>query len=233
MLNLRAIVGIAAACALLALTGCAVKPQLAVPMSASALSTKDTRIGVAMTPLPKPDTYFPGAGCLLCMAAASAANSSLTSHAATLSAAELQKLKPTLADLISKRGATPVVIAEDINLEAFPKRDAAQMNFARTDLSALRTKYNIDKLVLINVSVVGFERSYSSYFPTSDPKASLDGGAGLIDLKTHAYEWYQPLVVRRASDGPWDEPPKYPGLSNSYYQVLEMAADQVVKPFKL
>jgi len=232
-LNLRAFVASAAACALLVLTGCATKPQLPVSMNSTTLSAKGTRIGVAMTSLPTVDTSFPGAGCLLCMATASVANSSLTAYTKTLNHEDLPKLKQAVADLIRKRGAEPVVIAEDLKLDAFSDRPAsAEGNFARKDYSPMLKKYGIDKLLLIDIRELGFERTYSAYVPTSDAKAVLRGSAALIDLKTHALEWYQPLAIVRASDGAWDEPPKFPGLSNAYFQVIELSKDEVLKPLK-
>ena len=49
------------------LLGCASSPQLPVSFTDNALSG---RVGVVMTALPKVDTSFPGASCLLCLAAA-------------------------------------------------------------------------------------------------------------------------------------------------------------------
>jgi len=232
-LKFRAFAAGAAACALLALTGCATKPQLAVSLNRATLSTQGTRVGVAMTPLPKIDTSFPGANCLLCIATASVANSSLTAHTKTLNHEDLPKLKQAVADLIRKRGVEPVILADDVKLDAYPDRAvSADGNFARKDYSALLKKHGIDKLLLIDIREIGFERTYSSYVPTSDPKAVLRGSASLIDLKTHTLDWYQPLAIMRASDGVWDEPPKFPGLSNAYFQVIELTKDEVLKPLQ-
>jgi len=232
-LNFRVLIAASAACAILILTGCATKPQLPVAMNQAGVSTPGTRVGIAMAPLPKVDTSFPGAGCLLCMAAASVANSSLTTYTKGLTYEDLPKLKQTLADLIRKRGAEPVVIDEDLNLDGLPDRAAsADGNFARKDFSATQKKYRVDKLLLVDLKLIGFERTYASYYPTSDPKAVVRGSAMLVDLKTHALEWYRPLTVMRASDGAWDEPPKFPGLSNAYFQALEVTADEVLTPFK-
>ena len=232
-MNLRAFVAASAACVLLILTGCATKPQAPVAMNSTGLSAPGVRIGVAMTPLPKVDTSFPGANCLLCMAAASVANSSLTAYTKALTYEDLPKLKQALSDLIRKRGAEPVLIDEDLSLDGFPDRAVStDGNFARKDFSAMQKKHRIDKLLLIDLRLIGFERTYASYFPTSDPKAVVRGSAMLVDLKSHALEWYQPVMVMRASDGAWDEPPKFPGLSNAYFQALEVTADEVLTPFK-
>lgn len=232
-MNFRSLVVGTVACVLLVLTGCATKPQLPVPMNKAALSAQSTRVGVAMTPLPKVDTFFPGASCLLCLGAASVANSSLTTYTKALTHEDLPKLKQAVAELVRQRGAVPVMITEDVKPDAFPDRSVgAEGGFARKDYSAMQKKYGIDKLLLVDVSMLGFERTYASYFPTSDPKAMLRGSAALIDLKTHALEWYQPLAITRASDGAWDEPPKFPGLSNAYFQVIELTKDEVLKSLK-
>jgi hypothetical protein len=37
--------------------------------------------------------------------------------------------------------------------------------------------------------------------------------------------------VYQNSDGPWDEPPKYPGMTNAYFSALETARDRFLEPF--
>ncbi|HKX43442.1 MAG TPA: hypothetical protein VJO99_19945 [Burkholderiaceae bacterium] len=227
--------GLAAAAAVVSLLlgGCATPIQPPVPLQASSVSAKNSRVGVAMTPLPKVDTYLPGASCLLCLAAASVANSSLTAYAKTLPYEDLSTLKDTVAELIRKRGGEAVVISEAIKLDALPDSSAKGPNLARKDFSSLAKKYSIDKILVIDVAQLGFERTYSAYVPTGDPKGVLRGSGSLVDLKTNTLEWYQPLTVLRSSDGAWDEPPKFPGLTNAYFQAIELGKDEVLKPFKL
>ena len=191
ILNLRVILAGAASCALLLLTGCATPQQPALPMKSSTISAAGSKIGVAMTPLPKVDTHLPGASCLLCIAAASIANSSLTAHAKTLPYDDLAKLKETIAELVRARGGVPVVIGEPLRLDDLPKSAVAGENFARKDFSSVQKKYGIDKLLLVDLTQLGFERTYSAYIPTSAPLGVLRGSGSLIDLKTNALEWYR------------------------------------------
>ena len=231
-LNLRTILAGAAAYALLFLSGCATPLQPPLPLTTASLSAQGSRIGVAMTALPQVDTHLPGASCLLCLAAASIANSSLTSHARTLPYEDLGKLKETIAELVRKRGAEPVVIDAALKLDDLPNNGSKTPNQARKDFSSLQKKYGIDKLLLVDITLIGFERTYSAYFPTSDPKGALYGSGALIDLKSNALEWYVPLAVLRSADGKWDEPPKFPGLTNAYFQVLELGKDELLKPLQ-
>ena len=214
------------------LTGCATAPQLPVPLGPTALGSQGVRVGVAMAPLPKVDTEFPGAGCLLCYAAASVTNSGLTSHARTLPYEDLPKLAERVAELVRGKGGSAQVIPDELKVNDLPDFAASGANIARKDFTALRNRYGVDKLVVVSLTTLGFERTYASYVPTADPKAVLRGTAFMVDLKSNAYEWYQPLSVLRSADGAWDEPAKYPGLTNAYYQAIELGKDEVLKPFK-
>lgn len=217
--------------AALLLTGCASRQAL-VPFNDGALaSATPSRIGVAMTALPKPDTFFPGANCLLCLASASLANRSLTQHAQTLSSDELAKIKQNLANALTRKGAQAKVIEAPLDPGELPDAKQSGTNVAKKDFSALRAAQNIDKLLVVQVAMVGYVRPYASYFPTSEPKGFVNALGYLVDLRTNTYEWFQPLEITRASDGPWDEAPTFPGLTNAYYQALEASNDELLKPF--
>jgi hypothetical protein len=211
-------------------TGCASRQAL-VPLSDSAFDAPAARVGIAMTGIPKPDTFFPGADCLLCYATASLANKSLTNYTQTLSADDLGKIKQDMAKALTKKGMEAKVIDQPIALESLPDAKQSGTNIAKKDFTSYRSIHNIDKLVVIQMISVGYTRTYASYFPTSEPKASTNGLGYMVDLKSNVYDWYLPVTVTKASDGPWDEPAKFPGLTNAYYQALEATGDDFLKPF--
>jgi hypothetical protein len=219
--------GVAAA---LALVGCATVPQEPVQLNA-ATSLTGARVGVVMTPIPNADTHLPGAGCLLCLAAASVANSSLTSHAKTLTPEDLPQLKDQVAAALKKKGVEAIVIAEPLDLKALPDAANRGPNLASKDFSSVQKKHGVDKVLVIDITTLGFVRTYSAYVPTSEPKGTVQGTGYLVNLKTGAYEWYLPINVTKSADGPWDEAPKFPGLTNAYYQAIELSKDSVLKPF--
>jgi hypothetical protein len=43
---------------------------------------------------------------------------------------------------------------------------------------------------------------------------------------------YQRIDIQKSADGAWDEPPQYPGLTNAYFQIVEMIKDRVKEPLK-
>lgn len=229
---MKTMIGLVLAAISLFLNGCATIPhQEPIQLAENTLASKTGRMGVAMTPLPKVDTSFPGASCLLCIAAASAANSSLTNHTRTLPYEDLPKLKNNVADLLHKKGMDAIVIAEDLQIDTLPDYASKGPNTAHKDFSSLKQKYNIDKLIVINITALGMWRTYSAYIPTGDPKAVLQGKGYLVDLKNNSYEWYLPVNITKSADGKWDEPPKFPGLTNAYFQSLEIGKDSFLKPF--
>ncbi|MFZ2539552.1 MAG: hypothetical protein WAX04_11710, partial [Oscillospiraceae bacterium] len=197
-------------------TGCATVKQQSVTLSSDAISSKSGRIGVAMTALPKVDTQFPGADCLLCLAAASIANASLTNYTHTLTSEDLPKLKSQVANLLQKKGMEVLVIEENLNVGSFPDFGTKGTNVALKNFTPLKQKYNIDKLLVIDINGLGFIRTYASYIPTSDPKGIIRGAGYIINLSNNTYDWYLPLEVMKSADSVWDEPPKFPGLTNAY-----------------
>jgi hypothetical protein len=221
---------VAAMIALFGLAGCASPPQQPIAMSGTVLQNNSARIGVAMAPLPKVDTWFPGASCLLCLAAASATNSSLTTYTQTLPVDDVAHIKTDVADALRKKGYNAVVLPDDLKVRDLPKGSEGP-NKPKYDFSSLASKYQIDKLVVIEIGSLGVRRNYSSYIPNGDPQAALAGTGYLVNLSNNTYEWYLPLDQVKGAAGSWDEPPKYPGLTNAYFQVVEGTRDAVLKPF--
>lgn len=212
--------------------GCAAPRQPFVALEKSAVNGEAGRIGVAMTPLRKPDTRFPGADCLLCMATASLLNASLTSHTQKLPPEGLPELKEGIADLIRKNGGDAVVIVDEIKVDDLPDFETKGPNVARKDFSGLKRKYAVDKILVLDVPLLGMYRSFSAYIPTSDPRAELEINGYLVNLSNNTYEWYQTFSESRSAQGNWDEPPNFPGLTNAYFQALEGGKDRLLGTFQ-
>ncbi|QDQ29235.1 hypothetical protein FNU76_06650 [Chitinimonas arctica] len=183
-----------------------------------------------MSALPATETRFPGTGCLLCIAAASMANSKLTTHTRTLGPEDLPKLKQQAAELIRKKGAEAVIIEEPLVVSDLPSASQKGPNQSLKDFTALKAKYGVDKLVVFEILFLGMQRSYSSYIPTSDPKATLLGFGYLVNLSNNSFEWFAPVNIVKSSEGAWDEAPAFPGLTNAYYQTVEAGKDAFLKP---
>jgi len=214
------------------LAGCAsVPPQPPLQVSQQLLDAKAAKLAVVMSPMPKVDTEFPGAGCLLCMAAASMTNKTLTNYVQTLPSDDLGKLSTDLVKVLRTRGFEATQISEPLDIGRLPDAKPVQLNFARKDFTSLKARYGVDKLLVIDVRALGVTRNYANYFPAGDPRAFVRGTAYIVDLNTNALDWYVPLDTFRTASGKWDEEPSFPGLTNAYFQVVEASRDTLKQPF--
>lgn len=219
--------------ATLLISGCVTtQPQRPLELLPGALVNPDKRVGVAVAKLPKPTLHLPGANCLLCMVAAQAANSGLSRHAESLTLDEVATVKEQLAAALRKKGGSQVVvITEEVDVQSLADH-AGGANAARKNFAQLRQKLGVDKLLLVEVEAAGFERAYSAYIPTSDPKSVLRATGYIVDLSSNQYDWYQRVMVVRSAEGPWNEPVGgYPGLTNAYYRALEAGKDRLLTHF--
>lgn len=203
-------------------------PQNPIQLTKENLAAKKGRVAVGIH-VANPDLYLPGANCLLCIGAATIANSSLNTYAKTLKTDELLQVRADIVERLRKVGVDAVALDAPIDFDKLPDLKLGK-NMATKDYSGIAKGY--DHLVVINVPQIGFVRNYAAYVPTSDPKATLSAFAFMVDLKTNGYEWYDHLTITRSADGAWDESPAFPGLTNAYFQTIEQAKDRIKGPFE-
>ena len=209
------------------LAACQTAPQNRISLNKDTLGAGKGRVAVAMR-VAAPDLYLPGAGCLLCMAAATIANTSLNTYAKTLKVDEMTQLKTEIVEMLRKKGIDAVAVDAPLEFEKMPDLKLGP-DMATKDFSSVAKGF--DRLLVVNVQQIGFVRTYAAYIPTSDAKATIDGVAYMVNLKSNAYEWYDHVTVTRSADGKWDEAPAFPGLTNAYFQAIEQAKDRMKTPF--
>jgi hypothetical protein len=208
------------------LTGCATPPQPPVDISNNFWQEKNKTIGVIMSDIPEPETTIVGANCLLCYGVAAAANSSLDKHLKTIPTEDVAILKQKVLDLLTQRGMKAELLDDDIVVTKLAKFKSKEPNVAKKDFTSFQ-KRSLDYLLVIDVHQVGAHRTYASYVPTSDPLSVFSGQAYIIDLKTNKYAWYFPFNHKKPADLEWDEPPSFPGLTNSLYEVITLGHDSI------
>lgn len=212
--------------------GCATVQQAPLALSEDFYSSGDKVVGVYVDELPKTDTHLVGASCLLCMAAASMANSSLTDHIRSLNTDELSGLNKSVARVVSGKGVKVNPISAPIDISKLGKFKSDGANFAEKDFRPLKDRLNVDKLIVIDLNTVGAYRPYSSYVPTGDPVGTVTGQAYTVDLATNKYELYEGIDFKVSVQGEWDEPPAFPGVTNAYFQAIELTKDKIVSLFQ-
>ena len=213
----------------LIVSGCAVAPQAPISLGNDYFKPRGDTIGVAISAIPKPSVEYPGADCLLCLMTASIANKSLADAVPGWPTDDLGSLKAELVTMLSRRGQTTRGIDAPINVADLPDRKDAQPGFARKDFSSFKAR-GVERLLVVDITRVGVWRNYAAYVPTGAPRAILKAEAYIVDLATHRLDWYQVVDLSRVSEGNWDEPPKFPGLANAYFQVIEQGKTAIKQP---
>jgi hypothetical protein len=198
-----------------------------VPLKADFYKPGSGKVVVAMSEVPKPDTAFPGASCLLCLGVASLAHSSLTTAVQTWPVDDWKALGPELQGLLKGKGQVADLSPTPFKADAFPRRSDAKPGEVAFDFRALKADSGADKALVVRVNALGVWRNYSAYVPTGVPTAIIKGEALIVDLTTQQLEWYEPFDVSLPAEGNWDEPPKFAGLANAYFQAIERVKDRL------
>jgi len=174
---------------------------------------------------------FPGADCLLCIAAAALNHTDLRAHVGKLPLEDLPKLKQMLAEKLARRGIKVKVIDEPLKIGDIPKVSTEDDLRAKRDFTVFAKRNEVDRVLVLDLRQIGVERNYQVYVPVAPPRAVVRGEAYLVNTSNGQYEWFHKIDVVRTPSGEWSEPPQFPGLTNAYFEALEVAKDELLKPF--
>jgi hypothetical protein len=219
------------------ITGCSTLPpvqQLSLDKGSIQSQKKSIKIGIISREVSEASVALPGADCLLCIAFASAANSSLSSHFKTLSS-DLPDLDNMLLSILKKQNLNVSLISENFDFDQAAKIDVTKEQHlaARRDFRPLAKQHNLTHIIVFDIKGHGAVRNYSSYIATSPPYASVRGNVYMIDINTNQYVWNKNIDQRLNAQGQWDVPPTYPKLTNAYYSVIETVKESVLEAFDL
>lgn len=210
--------------------GCATVPQQSTVEFNSANLKAGQKVGVYISQMPKITTQFPGANCLLCLGVASAAHSGLTKQVESFKPEALVKVPDVINNHLKSKGVEVVKINELI--KKLPKVKPAAGSTLAKDYRPYKTQFGIDLLLVVNYQQVGVNRPYNAYVPVAVPHASIVAEFYVVDIETNTYFAYAPINLTKQPDGNWDVSPKYPAVTNAFFQLEEQAAEQLLKSFK-
>jgi len=214
------------------LGACSTTPPHRAELSTDVVTGKAGKVGVVMSAVPMPDTSFPGASCLLCLAAASVANGTLTKYTHTLATDDVVAYRAAVVNALKTKGADTVEITDVLDVKKLTDVKAPVADSPKKDFKGLKSAYNVDELVVIEVGSLGIERNYAAYIPQGQPAGFVYGKVYIVDLATNAYRWQLDLSVTKQVEGAWSEPPSFPALTNAYFTAIELGKDQILSPLK-
>lgn len=194
-------------------------------------------VGVVIGDMPKPAAHKTGNQGLLDIAINDANSSDLDKHLNSLDITKINDVGDNIASYLEKKDLHVKRIAENLKLEDLPKfettnDDAKKIYFGDHDYRALKEKYGVDKLVVINVVRIGTIRSYYGFIPTGDPSGISHLAGYIVNLDNNQLEWKQAVTqtVPNAS-GNWDTPPDFTGLTKAMYLAFEQSRKMLVNNF--
>ena len=214
--------------ACLTLTGCA-NVQPPVPLDQQFWDAKEPTIGVAISELPPPVLALTGNQGILDYAINAGVNSKLSDNVKTWQVRDFDTLPDVIVAKLQAKGYKAKRIDEKVDLKTY-KETKFREGYTIKDLTPMKTKYGVDRLLLVYVTASGATRSYYSIVPTSVPMAQVGGQGMVVDLSDNKLLWFQPFVAVQAAQGEWDEP-TYTNLSNAFYQAVDNSRQQMITPF--
>jgi hypothetical protein len=209
--------------ATLFIAGCnQVKPQ--INLSDQIWNSDDKNVAIALVMPDEPSFYPMGDVRLLDYAIISGAMSELKSHVLTLQQSEFTTVRESLEQAFQAKGYNVVQISEPLDsdkLKSSPQKDTKTEFYTEKDYTSLAQKYGVSKLLLVEVNQSGVARNYHGFIPLDDPHAVISIRGQLIDLSNNQLLWNTNASQTKFTDGNWDEPPAYPGLTESFYVAIE------------
>lgn len=211
--------------------GCSTAPPF-VSLSKEFYQNPNTHVGLVVMQPETPSFTWEGDVGLIEAGIIKVATASLDSHVKTLDLAEFKTIENELAEVLRQKGFTTQVIAEVPDLEKlkdFSDPDTKDaIYFAEKDMTHLAKELGVDYLVWLRVSQAGVARPYHGFIPMGAPRAAFYVACRIFDLRSNRLLWKHLVIKANSPDGNWDEPPSFPGLSNSFYVTLEQAKKEIV-----
>lgn len=207
---------------MLTLAGCGTTPVKTVSLSDNYYEEPQV-LAVYFDPIPpQAKMTLPGAGCLLCLAVAHAANASVSDHVKTLPTSEFSDVVESVQASLQDRNVK-IQQVPSLPFSRLPRFRGISDTYAERDHRILKNMIEADHLLVMRVRHVGVERTYANYVATSSPQGTVLGELYIVDLTDNQYHLYLPIEFRVPVNGEWDEPPTFPGITMAYYEAIERA----------
>ncbi|WP_444915145.1 hypothetical protein [Microbulbifer sp. TRSA007] len=216
---------------LILLTGC-VSQQVPVPLEQSFYSSEKKAVGLVLEVPAVPSLSFEGNIGLLDYAIISAATAPISKHLETLDTKEFVAISGDLSQSLAEEGFSLIqldTLDKDLKLAKFKDPDTKDtVYFARSDYRSFTEEHKVDYLLKLSARRVGLARPYYGFIPTDAPRVVFEITGEMIDLSSNQLLWYSDVVQTAYAAGEWDEGPTYPGLTNTYYIVMNNAKQEIM-----
>lgn len=132
----------------------------------------------------------------------------------------------------AENGKNYIIINDVINLKDFPKYEVASKDddkFLKQDVRSLKTKYDIDQLMLIKINY-GLSISYYGMIETGR-FSTTSLFTQIINLDNNQIIFRDPYENLIPIKGKWNEPPHYENLSGHIKKSIDKSMEDFTKNF--
>lgn len=218
----------------LMLSACAATPQFAA--RPEFWSEKDRVIGVAIAKPPAAAAHKQGQQGLLDLAINAGMANELDAHLNKLDTAQINELADRMVVYLKGKGYNAKRIADPIDVETLPKfeakDDASGKHYAAKDFSVVKKTHGVDKVLLLSINAIGTIRSYYGFVPLGAPQGISNLSGQVVNLQNNSLEWNQAASqVVPNTEGEWDMPPSYPGLTKAVNNAFEQSRNMLYNQF--
>lgn len=216
--------------------GCATfKPNFAV--KERFWENKKQTIGIAVAKIPQPEAHKTGGQGLLDIAINNANASELGEHLAKQDVQQINKTTDKMFSYLRGKGFNVVKIEDQIDAESLKEvslsdDESKKIYYTNRDFTPLKTKYNIDKIVLVTLDKVGTIRNYYGFVPLGAPSGYSKAVGQIINLENNQLEWNYVIDQQiPTSESEWDVPPSFPGLTKAMYTAFNQTQELLFNEF--
>lgn len=221
---------------ILGLSGCVTTtPNFAVKRQF--WDNKSKVIGVVIGDMPSPSAHKGGNQGLLDMAINNSNAGDLELHLNTLDVSKIRDVAAKMTKYLKGKGLKVKHISKNLDLKSLndfeaENNESSQTYFSNLDYRSLKTKYGVDKLVVINIVRIGTIRSYYGFVPLGDPSGLSHLGGYVVNLDNNQLEWKQSVVQQSPNNtDDWDSPPKFDGLTKAMYVAFDQSRNMLFNHF--
>lgn len=180
----------------------------------------------------KGDMYIVGGVGLLDLAIIKAATHQFQTYLNQYDPANFYLLQTEFVADLRKHGIPAEKYSDSIELsklQVLPGYD--DKAYERKDFRPLAVQLKNNRLLLLNINVIGATRNYYGMIPTSAPRAVCDAEARLVDLEHNKTLWRFLTRQEVKVEGKWDQPPDYPNFTGALNKAVSHANQAIVSDF--
>jgi hypothetical protein len=190
-----------------------------VPLSASFWRDTGARIGVAAVAFPKGTVHMVGPQDALDQAIANKKGERLVTYLEGLQPSEFTRVTAVFSSRLRAIGYAVTEIREPVDPGLYEElRAKGVTSEALPGLTALGSRYGVDRVLMLSVDRFGAYRDYFVFVPTEAPQAVFQVSGSLVDLRSTELLWRVAMQDKRglvSLEGEWNQPPDYPNLTQA------------------